>query len=97
MHLEPVPAHYSSLDPRYAFILDHGTEIFLWHGAKSKNTQRSKARLVAEKIKKNERKNRAEILSEDTPGDCSLLWKLLGVKDGDPIPEPIVTNILKIL
>lgn len=64
IHLEPVAVDFSSLDPRYVFVLDTGLKIFMWYGKCSKNTLKSKARLLAEKINKNERKNKAEIIME---------------------------------
>jgi N-acetylneuraminic acid mutarotase len=36
----------------------------MWYGKKAKSTLKSKARLMAEKINKNERKNKAEIITE---------------------------------
>jgi len=44
IHLEPVPVAVESLDPRFVFVLDTGLKIFMWHGKKSKNTFKSKAR-----------------------------------------------------
>lgn len=44
VHLEPVKLCYTSLDIGYVFILDAGLLIFLWQGAKAKNTLKSKAR-----------------------------------------------------
>ncbi|XP_048519020.1 protein flightless-1 [Dendroctonus ponderosae] len=66
IHLEPVPISAASLDPRFVFILDQGTAIHIWNGRRAKSTLKSKARLMCEKINKNERKNRAEISSEES-------------------------------
>ncbi|XP_063216475.1 protein flightless-1 [Bacillus rossius redtenbacheri] len=93
IHLEPVTVAVRSLDPRYVFVLDAGLKIFMWYGKKSKNTFKSKARLIAEKINKNERKNKAEILTE-MPGDESAdFWKNLGSIDGLPPEEPTVEHV----
>lgn len=46
IHLEPVPISVESLDPRYTFILDCGMKIYIWYCSKSKNTLKSKARLL---------------------------------------------------
>ena len=51
----------SSLDLGHVFILDAGTELYVWYGHKSTLMERSKGQLVAEKIRKIERKNQAAI------------------------------------
>ena len=61
IHLEAVAVDPSSLDPRYVFLLDAGLRIFVWYGKKCKNVLKSKTRLMAEKISKNERKAKATI------------------------------------
>jgi len=48
---------------RYVFILDAGRQIYIWTGKKSTLMLRSKARLVAEKLNKNERKSMSEIVT----------------------------------
>lgn len=62
IHLEPVSVDVESLDPRFVFVIDTGDQIFMWYGKKSKNTLKSKTRLMLEKINKNERKNKLEIM-----------------------------------
>jgi Leucine-rich repeat (LRR) protein len=63
LHLEPVLPDPESLDQGLVFLLDAGKEIFVWQGTKSSLNARSKARLVAEKINKTERKNQAVVTS----------------------------------
>ena len=43
------------------FILDEGLKIFIWCGSKSRVNDRSKGRLVADRINKLERKNKAQL------------------------------------
>ena len=68
MVLTHVLAHFqvdtvgTSLDLSHVFFLDAGNEIFIWCGSKSSLMSRSKARLIAEKMNKYERKNRARIV-----------------------------------
>lgn len=50
-----------SLDLGHVFLLDCGEDLFIWCGNKSSLMSRSKARLLAEKINKFERKNRSKI------------------------------------
>lgn len=96
IHLEPVATTYKSLDPRYVFVLDTGLKIFLWYGKKSKNTLKSKARLMCEKINKNERKNKAEIFTESMGGESREFWCILGRPEGmapdDPPEEHVDPN-----
>ena len=44
------------------FVLDAGKIIFIWCGGKSKLNERSKARLISERINKIERKNKSNII-----------------------------------
>ena len=55
---EPVSTSADSLDPRHVFLVDGGLKIFVWYGRKCKNLLKSKARLMAEKINKIERKDK---------------------------------------
>ena len=84
IHLEPVATCSESLDPRFVFMLDVGLKIFIWNGKKSKNTIKSKARLMAEKINKNERKNKADIIIEMMGSESKEFWLNLGKDDGLP-------------
>lgn len=84
--LESVPVSFKELDPRFVYILDVGLKIFLWYGKKAKNTLKSKARLMIEKINKNERKNRAEIIQEQLGDESEEFWKCLGVEEGEDPP-----------
>ncbi|KAL7019876.1 hypothetical protein ACKWTF_011282 [Chironomus riparius] len=87
LHLEPVTIDYSSLDIHNVYLLDSGLKLFLWFGKKAKNTVKSKARLMTEKINKNERKNKAEIMMETQGQEGVDFLKLLNVTDPDEKPE----------
>ncbi len=76
--IQPVEQHYESLDPRFIFLLDDGLKIYLWNGAKCNPITRSKARLFAEKINKNERKFQAELIQMKQADELPAFWKLLG-------------------
>lgn len=89
IHLEPVLVSTESLDPRYVFVLDTGLKIFIWYGKKCKNTLKSKARLLAEKINKNERKNKSEIITEIMNDESREFWKTLGEESGQKPEQPI--------
>lgn len=67
-------------------IFDHllwisGMNIFIWNGKKAKNTLKSKARLMCEKINKNERKNKAEIVTETIGEESKEFWEILGLPE----------------
>lgn len=77
VYAEPVSVTADSLDPRFTFVLDKGTQekrlrnwtiivhaglmMYVWCGRKCKCVLRSKTRLFCEKINRNERKGVAEI------------------------------------
>ncbi|XP_018092980.1 FLII actin remodeling protein S homeolog isoform X1 [Xenopus laevis] len=78
IRLEPMPLKSSSLDPRFVHLLDHGTEIYIWRGSQATLSNTTKARLFAEKINKNERKGKAEILLLTQDMETADFWELLG-------------------
>lgn len=82
IHLEPVAISSASLDPRFVLILDTGMKIFVWNGKKAANILVSKARLLCEKINKNERKNKAEIFTEVEKSESKDFWIELGEPNG---------------
>ncbi|XP_042294344.1 protein flightless-1 homolog [Sceloporus undulatus] len=86
--LEPVPLKGAALDPRFAFLLDHGLEIYVWRGSQATLSATTKARLFAEKINKNERKGKAEIILLTQTQETPEFWEVLGGQ-----PEEIKTNV----
>jgi hypothetical protein len=93
IHLEPVAVCVESLDPRFVFILDTGMKIFIWNGKKAKNTLKSKSRLLCEKINKNERKNKAELITESMGNETREFWVALGEPEGAPPEEPLQEHV----
>jgi len=73
-HLEAVAVEAESLDPRYVFLLDAGLRIYVWYGRRCKNTLKSKARLMAEKVNKNERKNKGTISIFQQGDETEMFW-----------------------
>lgn len=96
LHMETVSLKPSSLDPRFIFILDEGPNIYLWYGKKSPGVLRSKARLLAEKINKYERKALSEILMLTQGQETPEFWTLLNCPNGrapeDPPMEHVTTG-----
>ncbi|KAJ7305988.1 hypothetical protein JRQ81_010354 [Phrynocephalus forsythii] len=76
--LEPVPLKAAALDPRFVFLLDHGLEIYVWRGSQATLSATTKARLFAEKINKNERKGKAEILLLTQTQETPEFWEIVG-------------------
>ena len=62
-----------SLDLGQVFLLDCGDHLFVWCGNKSSLISRSKARLLAEKINKFERKNKSRIVQIRPVSMASLM------------------------
>lgn len=91
IHMEPVPVRFDSLDPGFVFVLDTGNKIFIWYGKTAKSTLKSKARLMAEKVNKNERKNKAEIMTEFMSSESEDFLSCLNMKDCSRLP-PIVVS-----
>ncbi|XP_047213705.1 protein flightless-1 homolog [Girardinichthys multiradiatus] len=76
--LESVPVKGSSLDPRFVFLLDTGLEISIWRGVNATLGATTKARLFAEKINKNERRGKAEIVTLMQNQEPPEFWEALG-------------------
>lgn len=87
LNLEPVEVDYGSLDIENVFLLDGGLKLFLWYGKKARNTVKSKSRLLAEKINKNERKNKADIVMEVQGNESAEFLRILGIESIDDKPE----------
>lgn len=83
LHMEPVEVSVESLDPRHVFLLDTGKVLFIWYGKRCRNTLRSKTRLLAEKINKNERKGVACVEGVDQGEEGNSFWRALGVDEGE--------------
>lgn len=87
----PVPIECSSLNPNQVLILDNGMMIYVWVGGAAKGVMRSKARLLAEKINKDERKNQAEIEMLYQGYEEDEFWELFG-----GMPEEITPTDLSV-
>ncbi|KAH0567748.1 hypothetical protein KQX54_013165 [Cotesia glomerata] len=79
IHLEPVLINPDSLNSNFVFIFDTYRKIYLWYGKNAKNTLKSKSRLMAEKINKNEKRFQAEIVTEIMGMESNEFCSCLGV------------------
>ena len=78
IYMEAVSLEASSLDPRFIFLVDNGYKIYIWNGKKSKNTMKQKARLLAEKINKEERKSKSELIFCNQDMEPEEFWLAVG-------------------
>ena len=92
VYMEPVAITSESLDPRFVFLLDLGLQMYVWCGRKCKGVLRSKTRLFAEKMNKNERKGTAEIEQINQLHEPPEFWHAINGVDTKP-EEPIVEHV----
>ncbi|XP_029638513.1 protein flightless-1 homolog isoform X1 [Octopus sinensis] len=78
LHLERCDMNATALDPRFVFLFDTGLTIYIWEGHKAKGVTKTKTRLIAEKINKNERKNKAEIVMLKQGMNDTDFWRKIG-------------------
>ncbi|CAI8051353.1 Protein flightless-1 homolog [Geodia barretti] len=83
--LEPVEMEAESLNLGQVFLLDCGEVIFIWCGSRSSLMSRSKARLLAEKINKFERKGHSKIIQLRPGLEPDQFWHFLGGELEKPI------------
>lgn len=79
LHLQTVDFSPDSLDSRFVFLLDIGLRIFIWSGFKSKNTVKQRARLIGEKLNKEERRSKAELIFCDQGSEPVEFLEELGL------------------
>ncbi|XP_059178446.1 protein flightless-1 homolog [Physella acuta] len=91
VHMERCPLTTKVLDSRHVFLLDAGPKVFIWNGAKSNLVTRTKSRLIAEKINKNERKGKSEIIQFPQGKETSDFWRTI---EGEPETFEIKTSPL---
>ena len=75
LYMHSVPLAVASLDERFVYILDTGYRVFVWNGAKAKYTVRQKARLLVEKMNKEERKDRSELVFATQHAEPEDFWR----------------------
>ncbi|ESN93094.1 hypothetical protein HELRODRAFT_96186 [Helobdella robusta] len=85
--LDACPLEVQTLDHRHVFIVDCGKIIYVWMGRKSKLMIRSKARLIAEKMNKNERKGQTEVVGVNQGLEEAEFWEIFGGPPLSPIME----------
>ena len=89
LSLYSVPLDPASLNKRSVLLLDTGMKIYIYQGALAKAVKASKARLVAERINKQQRKNNAEIIHVRQGYEDHEFWKHFGGLDVGKLTESI--------
>ncbi|KAK3582011.1 hypothetical protein CHS0354_039677 [Potamilus streckersoni] len=77
VHMERCPVSAQSLDPRFVYLVDDGLTIYIWVGKKARGVTRTKTRLIAEKMNKNEKKSKAEIVVLNQDQEVTDFWNAL--------------------
>ncbi|XP_018426580.1 PREDICTED: adseverin-like [Nanorana parkeri] len=75
-----VPLDWSNFNSGDCFIIDLGSEIYQWCGSTCNKYERFKAAQVANGIRDNERKGRAQLIVVEEDEEPSELTKVLGKK-----------------
>lgn len=76
LYMNSVELSVTSLDSRFVYIVDTGYKMFVWYGKASKYTVRQKARLLVEKINKEERKDKTELIFVNQSLEPEEFWEL---------------------
>lgn len=72
-----MPANPTSLDPKFVYLLDGGSRMYLWIGSQSRLLIQTRGRLLAEKIAQKERLTDTEILLEMEGKESNEFWAIL--------------------
>lgn len=85
-----MPLSPYSLDPKFVYLLDANSQLFVWVGKKSRSLIQTKGRLLAEKISIRERRNEASIHIEAESRESNMFWAIItGIWLPPPIPNLI--------
>ncbi|VDL90935.1 unnamed protein product [Schistocephalus solidus] len=89
MHVVSMPLTPLSLDPKYVYLVDGDSKIYVWMGSQARVIIQTRGRLLAEKIAQKERLNEAEILVESEGKESNeFLAVLLGLWKPPPLLNP---------
>lgn len=81
-----------SLDPKFCYLIDGHSELFLWLGSESRLMVRTKGRLLAEKISVRERRGEASIHLEPQGRESNTFWAVI-TGAWTPRPLPNLVNV----
>ncbi|VUZ39536.1 unnamed protein product [Hymenolepis diminuta] len=87
MHIVSMPVSPSSLDPKFVYLVDGDSCLYVWFGSKSRLLIQTRGRLLAEKIAQKERLNEATISLEHEGRESTEFWAVvMGL--WKPAPRP---------
>lgn len=77
LRIVSMPLTPLSLDPKFCYLLDAQSHLYLWLGVESRLMVRTKGRLLAEKIVVRERRGLAQIHLEPQGRESNTFWAIL--------------------
>lgn len=95
LHLQTVAFEASSLDSRFVFLIDLGIKMVIWSGLKAKNTIKQRARLMGEKLNKEERRSKSELIFCDQGDEPHELINALELEKPLSKTESLICSDIK--
>ncbi|KAF8561182.1 hypothetical protein P879_04809 [Paragonimus westermani] len=93
LQIVSMPLSVFSLDPKFCYLIDAQSHLYLWLGSQSRLMVRTKGRLLAEKINVRERRNEAVIHLEPQGRESNTFWALIGgLWTPPPLPNPVLES-----
>ncbi|KAF7255509.1 hypothetical protein EG68_07069 [Paragonimus skrjabini miyazakii] len=93
LQIVSMPLSVFSLDPKFCYLIDAQSHLYLWLGSQSRLMVRTKGRLLAEKINVRERRNEAVIHLEPQGRESNTFWALIGgFWTPPPLPNPVLES-----
>nr|CDS33719.2 protein flightless 1 [Hymenolepis microstoma] len=87
MYIVSMPVSPASLDPKFVYLVDGDSCLYVWFGSKSRRLIQTRGRLLAEKIAQKERLNEATISLEHEGRESTEFWAVvMGL--WKPAPRP---------
>ncbi|KAL5109592.1 Protein flightless-1 [Taenia crassiceps] len=87
MYIVSMPVSPTSLDPKFVYLVDGDSCLYLWFGSRSRLLIQTRGRLLAEKIAQKERLNEATISLEHEGRESTEFWAVvMGL--WKPAPRP---------
>ncbi|GAA35205.2 protein flightless-1 [Clonorchis sinensis] len=93
LQIVSMPLSPLSLDPKFCYLIDAQSELYLWLGADSRVMVRTKGRLLAEKISVRERRGEAAIHLEAQGRESDAFWAII---TDQWTPAPLPTAVMKV-
>uniref|UniRef100_A0A5K3ERA7 Protein flightless-1-like protein n=1 Tax=Mesocestoides corti TaxID=53468 RepID=A0A5K3ERA7_MESCO len=90
MYIVSMPVSPASLDPKFVYLVDGDSCLYVWFGSKSRLIIQTRGRLLAEKIAQKERLNEATISLEYEGRESTEFWAVvMGLWKPPPRPPAV--------